>query len=574
MRTWNFGKCHRTAVFFRLCLVTIVALSLAMGGMALNPKPVRAAAFDIAPLNVAVAATECMYFQQDPGFTTSGDCCGAGTPANTVTYQLVGAPAWVNIDPNTGILSGCPDLGTVGVYIFGVGATGVWNGPIPPGCGAFSASTSTVTLTVGAGGGGTLNITPVFYPVAWEGIPFTMTLAATGCSGNYNWTTTPLPNGLAVTDPVLGIISGTPAFGTCGIYTITVTCTDTNMCPTANCCPPVSAPFTLIIDCWANYLPIFYYTTACDFDVEIGPGLTQGQTNVWVDGAHEATLVGGQSQAFTSVPCESHLVMVDQTVQVPNSNTRFSIIGSNTKTVTDIDNYAYFDYAQEVYIQTSSDPSGATQPPGTGFYTVGSNFISNAPGTVETNIQNGIKLVFREWGLPDGSTFSNHNLGFIVNQGGTAVAKYDTYYQLLLHSDYPPIDERSWERQGSTATWNLALHAVPMLGLWGFLGGVQSPLNASGSQLITGPSTVEIMWGPNYTMPIIAIIIVLLVIAGLVYLIYRLRSRSVAKPAAGTGVKKASSKAKKPVAENFCPKCGNPVDKDADYCKKCGKKLK
>jgi heme/copper-type cytochrome/quinol oxidase subunit 2 len=108
-----------------------------------------------------------------------------------------------------------------------------------------------------------------------------------------------------------------------------------------------------------------------------------------------------------------------------------------------------------------------------------------------------------------------------------------------------------------------------LLGFWGFLGGVQSPLNASGSQLITGPTTVEIQWGPNYTMPIIAIVIVLLVIAGLVYLIYRLRSRSATKPAAETVVNKASSK-----AENFCPKCGNPVDKDADYCKKCGKKLK
>jgi uncharacterized membrane protein YvbJ len=82
------------------------------------------------------------------------------------------------------------------------------------------------------------------------------------------------------------------------------------------------------------------------------------------------------------------------------------------------------------------------------------------------------------------------------------------------------------------------------------------------------------MWGPNYTMPIIATVIILLVIAGLVYLIYRLRSRPVAKPAAGTEVKEAASKAKKPAAENFCPKCGNPVDKDADYCKKCGKKLK
>jgi ribosomal protein L40E len=265
--------------------------------------------------------------------------------------------------------------------------------------------------------------------------------------------------------------------------------------------------------------------------------------------------------------------MVDQTLQ-PSSNIRFSVIGSNIKTVTDVDNYAYFDYAQEVYIQTASDPSGKAQPPGAGYYAVGSNFSSTAPSTIESDIGNGIKYVFWEWQLPDGTTRPNVNLVFTVNQGGTAVAKYKTYYQLILHSEYPAINESSFEPAGSTATWNLSLHAVPLLGLWGFLGGVQSPLNASGQQIMNGPATVEIQWSPNYTMPIIAIIIVLLVIAGLVYLIYRLRGRPVAKPAAGTEVKEAASKAKKPVAKNFCPKCGATVDKDAGYCKKCGKKLR
>ena len=591
MRTWNFGKCRRAAVFFRLCLVTIVALSLAMGGMALNPQPVRAA-FDINPLFWnSPPLQECVPFV-GPTFTST--CCTCSNPPHNVFFWLVdtgtGVPAWVNLDPNTGVLSGCPPLNAstdpLNPFTFGVVCTEIC--VCPPSCttgdcwpfGAMNWPCVTVSTIANV----TLNIVaytppcvtainPTFYPVAWEGIPFIMTLTATGGVGPLNWTATGLPAGLSVTDATNGIISGIPTFGTCGIYTVTATVTDTGACP--SCCPAISRPFIFIVDCWANYISIFYYTTACDFTVEIGPGLTQGQTNVLVDGAHEATLVGGQSQAFTSVPCESHLVMVDQTVQVPNSNTRFTVIGSNTKTVTDIDNYAYFDYGQEVYIQTASEPSGATQPPGTGFYTVGNNFISNAPGTVETDIQNGIKLVFREWGLPDGSTFSNHNLGFIVNQGGTAVAKYDTYYQLILHSDYPPIDERSFEPAGSTATWNLSLHAVPVEGgFWRFLGVTQTPVNASGQQIMNGPSTVEIMWRPNYLPAIIAILITLLVIAGLAYLIYRLRSRSVAKPATGTGVKEASSKAKETAAENFCPKCGNPVDKDADYCKKCGKKLK
>jgi hypothetical protein len=541
-----------------------------MGGMALNTGPVQA--LTITPDTLTDnTLKECQYWQYQFTYNCDSipDCC-TFTPYRSYDWWVIGGtlPPGLTLDQN-GLLSGCPDAASAGTYNFTILCTELAC-CFPSGtCGPNWAS-SIVTLTVGANPQVPLTINPTFYPVAWEGLPFSMPLSATGCSGTYNWTAMGLPVGLSVTDPVNGIISGIPAPGTCGIYTVTATVTDTS-CPGTACCPPVNRDFILIVDCWANYPPIFYPDySACDFTVEIGSGLTQGQTKVLVDGANKATLVGGQSKVFTSQPCESHLVMVDQTVQVPNSNTRFSVIGSNIKTVTDTDNYAYFNYAPEVYIQTASDPSGIAQPPGIGYYAVGSNFSSTTPGTVETDIQNGKKYVFREWTLPDGTTRPTRDLLFPVNQAGTVTAAYDTYYLLTLKSDYPAINELSWERSGSTATWNLSLHAVPLLGFWGFLGGVQSPLNASGSQLITGPTTVEIQWGPNYTMPIVAIIIALLVIVGLIVLIYRLRSR----PAAKTEVKEASSKAKKTAAENFCPKCGNPVDKDADYCKKCGKKLK
>jgi len=219
-------------------------------------------------------------------------------------------------------------------------------------------------------------------------------------------------------------------------------------------------------------------------------------------------------------------VVVDQVITGSDPHTRFLVIGPNQKTVTDVDNYAYFDYVQEVYIETSSDPSGLTQPPGAGFYAVGNYFSSTAPGTIDSDIQNGIKYVFREWKLPDGSAVPTRDVTFTANQGGTATAVYDTYYMLTLKSDYPPIEERSWERQGSTASWNLSLSAVSMeSGFWAFLGGTISPVNSSGTQTMNGPSTVEILWKPNYTLPIIAIVIILLVIAGLIYLAFRLRAR-------------------------------------------------
>jgi hypothetical protein len=570
MRTWNFGKYHSAAVFFRLCLVTIVALSLAMGGMALNPKPAQAI-FDIDPaLWNSPPLQECVPFV-GPTFTAT--CCTCSDPANNVFFWLVdtgaGIPTWVNLDPVTGVLSGCPPLDAstdpLNPFTFGVVCTELCvcpnlahttcnlidctpAGDNQPPCVTVSPTIATVTLNVVANVPPCVTaINPTFYPVAWEGIPFFMTLTATGGVGPLNWSAIGLPAGLSVTDAANGIISGTPLLGTCGIYNVTATVTDTGTCP--SCCPDISRPFILIVDCWANYTSIFYYSTACDFKVEVGSGLTQGQTNVWVDGSYKTTLAGGQSEDFISVPCESHLVMVDQTVLVPSSNTRFSVVGSNTKMVTDTDNYAYFNYAQEVYIQTATDPAVATQPPGTGFYTVGSNFISTAPGTVDIDIQNGIKYVFKEWKLPDGTTRPTRDLVFTVNQGGSVTAAYDTYYLLTLKSDYPPIDERTFELAGSTATWNLSLHAVPVeSGFWRFMGVTQTPVNPSGQHLMTGPATVEITWRPNYLPAIIAILIVLLVIVGLIFLIRWLRSRPAAKPARRVA-RKAPSRAKKPAAK-------------------------
>jgi hypothetical protein len=531
--------------------------------MALKPQPAQAQ-FDIAPANITINALECIPFV-DTQLTVT--CCTCSNPPQNLFFWLVdtgtGIPAWVSIDQNTGAISGCPPTPSVGAYTFGVQVTELCNCPpsCTPGdcwpngaatlpCTTLAPTIANVTINVAANVPPCVTaINPTFYPISWEGIPFTMTLTATGGVGPLSWSATDLPAGLSVTDAANGVISGTPELGTCGIYTVTATVTDTGACNDASCCPDISRPFILIVDCWANYISIFYYSTACDFKVEIGPGLTQGQTNVWVDGEHKATLVGGQSQDFISVPCESHLVMVDQTVQAPYSDTRFSVLGPNTKLVTDVDNYAYFNYAQEVFIQTASEPAGTTQPPGAGFYTVGSVFTSTAPGTIETDIQNGIKYVFREWKLPDGTTRPFNDLVCTVNQGGTATAAYDTYYLLALKSDYPPIDERSWEPKGSTATWNLSLHAVPVEGgFWRFLGVTQTPVNPSGQQLMNGPTTVTILWTPNYLPAIIALLVTLLVIAGVVYLVYWLRSRPAARPVTRPAPRKAPARAKKPAA--------------------------
>jgi hypothetical protein len=535
MRTSNFGKGRRVTVLFRLCLAIIVSLTLAMGGMALKTEPVQAVWMSITPPNLTDnTLVECQYweyqFTHDCSDSDTPNCCTVA-PFQHYHWWVIGGvlPPGLTLDQN-GLLSGYPEVGSAGNYNFAIVCTEVGCCCCPWGaCGPNFAFSTPVNLTVNPFDP-TLcftQIDPTFYPVAWENAPFTMTLTATGGVGPFDWTATGLPTGLTVTDPVNGVISGIPAPGTCGIYNVTATVNDTGACcPAGNCCCclPISRPFMLIVDCLANYAFVTYYTSACDFTVNIGSGLTQGLTQVLIDGSPETMLGGGQSASFTSVPCQSHLVTVDQVIQGTDPKTRLAVIGSNQKMVTDTDNYAYFDYRQEVLIETGSEPAGVSQPPGTGFYPIGDAFSTTAPSPVQPSAQEGIKYIFREFMLPDGSTNPNRDLWFNVNKVGQVKAKYDTYYLLQLKSEYPPVNDSSWHLKGSTATWDLALHAVPLKGLVGFLGGQLVPVNARGTHPMTGPYTQEIMWRASFMWPIIAIVLILLVIGGLCYFIYRLKA--------------------------------------------------
>ncbi|MHB8085928.1 MAG: putative Ig domain-containing protein [Dehalococcoidia bacterium] len=586
MRISNFAKGRLVAGFFRICLGIVISLTLAMGGTALNTQPVQAIGITATP-SATITIPECLPFTIQ--FAATGTSCTP--PPNPFFWTWGPVPSWITLDSNSGLLTGCPPPGSNSgsPYSFVVGVSEF---SFPPLCGPFITSTA-VTITVTANTPPCVTaINPTFYPVAWENIPFSMTLSATGGVGPLSWSAVGLPAGLSVTDATNGIISGTPGPGTCGIYTVTATVTDNGTCP--SCCPAISRPFTLIVDCYANYVVVIV-TTSYDFNVQIGPGLTSGQTKVLIDGSQQAALAGGGSQTFTSQG-QNNLVSVDQIVVGSDPKTRFTVKGPNEIMVSETNTTAYFDYAQEVLIETGSDPSGIAQPPGTGFYAVGGYFSTTAPSPIDSSNQKGEKFLFREWSLPDGSTNPNRNPVFTVNKSGSVIAKYNTYYQLNIVSDYPSVSESSWELKDSTATYNLALHDVPIPNFWGVIGGVMRPLNASGTHLMTSPDTVKVLWNYDYTIPIILISLIVLLIVGLVVFLVLRSKRAVkasvpAKTAmqteplatatetktapvvAATVEKKSLTETESTEKPNFCPKCGAPVEKDAEFCKKCGTKL-
>jgi len=609
MRTSNFAKGLRVAGFFRLCLGIIVSLTLAMGGMALTPRPVQANTI----VTPAIPATlpECVPFTYT--FSVTWPPPIPPRCANLIYWTFpgtTGVPVWMNLNPVTGVLTGCPPQASAGTLVDFWVIAYEWD-PTPCGLNWFLLPVN-VNFTVVAPPPttGPLVITPTPYQVAWENMPYTITLTATGCSVTpiYNWTATGLPAGLTL-DPATGIITGAPAPGTCGgPYTVNVTCTDTSMCPTAGCCPPITAPLYFYVDCWANYVALmttYTTTTSCDFNVNIGPGLESGTTNVIIDGNHEATLGGNGSELFTSVPCESHLVVVDQIVQGQDPDTQFECIGSNSKTVTDTDNMAYFDYAKKVNIKTAGDPPGAPIPSGAGWYAVNSDFSGTTPGAVASPTDPGVKLLFDSYILPDGSSYPGRDVLFTVINKGTVTARYKYYYQLKLKSDSPyVVDEISWWPENANATWALALQAVPMNNIFGVIGGTFEPVSSSGSHVMTGSYTHIIEWRANWFWPIFWIVVTLLAIAAAIFFIVRSSRRRVGpdgtavktesstqprmdapveaapveaapvKPAvSATPEKKALPEAEPKEKPNFCPKCGNPVDEGAGFCKKCGNKL-
>lgn len=112
MRTWNFVKGQRLASFFRLCLAIIVALTLAVGGMTLNTKPVQAAITisQPSPCPYTVHVKPCL-----PGelqFEWSGTGFPSSTPADDWTWWWSGlSPAltdpnsYAYLDEDSGILS-------------------------------------------------------------------------------------------------------------------------------------------------------------------------------------------------------------------------------------------------------------------------------------------------------------------------------------------------------------------------------------------------------------------------------------------------------------------------------------
>jgi large repetitive protein len=144
--------------------------------------------------------------------------CSAGSPSDPrLAVSISNSPT-----PCVATLTDSGGASTGATVTFPFTAVDTAGNPSTPAGG----STVTVTITPIPH----VAITTSSLPNAQEGQPYSATLAATGGTTPYTWSATGLPANLAV-DPSTGVISGTPAAGTAGTYSIGVTVTDSDVTP-------------------------------------------------------------------------------------------------------------------------------------------------------------------------------------------------------------------------------------------------------------------------------------------------------------------------------------------------------
>ena len=440
------------------------------------------------------------------------------------------------------VISGSPPSGQVGIsysYTFSATCNGTtcssptWSisGSMPPG---LIASGGTILGTPTTPGLSALNVTvtdatwgssptlPVIInitvpPLTFSttsisstavGQSYSATITATGGTGTitYALTSGGLPSGLTFNN---GQIMGTPARGTAGDYSFTITATSGST--------TAQQAFSLFVDKGS-------YTVT----VSISTGLAEGQTRLYVDNVPKGTLRGGESAKLTNLdPDSSVTVSVDSPVANPGRpDIRYKAESSSASANVD-SSQIQFNYFTEYDVEVTCDPAGLTSIAGSGWYRDGTPLNINATPEVAKDADSQYRFAY--WLTPRGDKISSQVLNTAVAASGNYVATYELYYQINVESQFGSVQGGGWQKSGSTVKWSVAPAEVAMTGILGFFGGKYKALLTSGTAVADGPRTVTVQWDPDYSTPAVTIPLAILAVAGAIYGLYAL-SRSGKRP--------------------------------------------
>jgi hypothetical protein len=322
---------------------------------------------------------------------------------------------------------------------------------------------------------------------------------------------------------------------------------------------------------------IFFDVTPDTYDVTISLGGVPSDVsvNINVDGTAQGTMMGSEIKSLTFKLDTTHAVTLDQYVSGETGYRYYC--AQNTWNVASAGSRT-FEYETQVQLTVSTDPSGVTQVSGDGWYRSGSVIqTSQAPESLPGAA--GTRYVFKGWTV-DGVLQSGNQISLTMDKPHTAVATYETQYQLIVDSQYGDPKGTGYYASGSTATFSVTT-PVGVIIQQVFTGwdGDFTGTSPTGSITMDKPHNVHANWTTSYFQLylIIGVLAAIAVVAGL--LLWRRRAGMA--PPETKPTPPATGEPEQPTEELLpasgetvpCPSCGTAVPVGQTYCQNCGTKI-
>jgi hypothetical protein len=314
---------------------------------------------------------------------------------------------------------------------------------------------------------------------------------------------------------------------------------------------------------------------------------TDAATALLVDGNNVNGMKGGDVRVLSYPIGSSHTFQVDQYVN-GSAGYRY-YCASNTWTASAAGSNV-FNYATQVYLDVSTDPTGVTDVTTSGWYAKdASASIASVPTQVEGTT--GTKYVYTTWTV-DGTPKGDNGFVVIMDAPHKVVAKYDTMFLLTVMSDYGNPRGAGYYKSGETAVFGVdSPVGIGIQHVFVQWSGDYTGNDPQGSITMDGPKTVTAVWTTSYFQLylIVGAIVAIAVVAGLLVWMRRRGRPSGMKPIPPspppvTEVHETLAGPASPLPETGtvskpavsialrCTNCGHELKEGQIYCTECGQK--
>lgn len=298
-----------------------------------------------------------------------------------------------------------------------------------------------------------------------------------------------------------------------------------------------------------------------DISISLDAVPAQYSSQVKVDSQQQGTIGGAEIKKLTFKVDTTHTVAVDQYVQ-GDAGVRY-FASQNSWAVSSAGSHT-FAYETQYLFTVVTDPDGITDVTGGGWYKAGTSVQTNQiPTTVPGSA--GTQYAFKGWEV-DGAAQSGNGISLTMDKPHTAVAKYETQYQLLIDSPYGNPKGQDYYAAGSTATFSVTTPwGFPVQQIFVKWQGDYTGTSPQGSTTMDKPKVIHAVWSTSY-VPLIAVVIVgLAVVAGFLFWRKRKGPAPEKKPTPSAGVAEAEGVK--------CASCGTENLAGQKFCTNCGEKL-